>query len=115
MVVGVVTVSALKNLADEHDNPLPPHVVEDRRGRAMLMHEAPLVTVEADPVRVESRLAAGQVVCRVARGRRRRVTARTGPRWGRPRSTGFHASGPERHVQIRRPLDPQPGLRSIVP
>lgn len=48
---------------------LPPYVVEDRCGRAVLdARRHPLVTVEADQVRVESRLAAGQVECPDCRG-----------------------------------------------
>lgn len=43
---------------------LPPYVVEDRCGRAVLdARRHPLVTVEADQVRVELRLAAGQLGC----------------------------------------------------
>ncbi|MGH3847177.1 MAG: hypothetical protein ACRDS0_38020 [Pseudonocardiaceae bacterium] len=43
---------------------LPPYVVEDRCGRAVLdARRHPLVTVEADQVRVESRLVAGRVEC----------------------------------------------------
>lgn len=43
---------------------LPLYVVEDRCGRAVLdARRHPLVTVEADQVRVELRLAAGEVGC----------------------------------------------------
>ena len=53
----------VNNHADEDDDGPPAYVVVDRSGRAVLMHGGIVVTVEADPVRVESRLAAGKVEC----------------------------------------------------
>jgi hypothetical protein len=59
----VVTVTAPSELSGDDDGP-PACVVEDRRGRAVLdARRHPLVTVEADQVRVESRLSSGRVVC----------------------------------------------------
>lgn len=59
----VVTVTAPSRLSGDDDGP-PASVVEDRCGRAVLdARRHPLVTVEADQVRVESRLVAGQVGC----------------------------------------------------
>ena len=59
----VVTVTVPSELSGDDDGP-PAGVVEDRCGRAVLdARRHPLVTVEADHVRVESRLVAGQVVC----------------------------------------------------
>jgi hypothetical protein len=62
---------------------LPPYVVEDRCGGAVPdARRHPLVTVEADPVRVESRLVAGQVDCPGCAGALRP--------WGWARPRGVH-------------------------
>ena len=62
-----VDLSGLHRQCDEHlktTTALPPFVVEDRCGRAALdARRHPLVTVEADPVLVEKRLASGQLTC----------------------------------------------------
>ena len=78
----VVTVGAPSELSGDDDGP-PACVVEDRCGRAVLdARRHPLVTVEADQVRVESRLASGQVVCPGCLGALRR--------WGWARPRGVH-------------------------
>jgi hypothetical protein len=78
----VVTVTAPSKLSGDDDGP-PACVVEDRRGRAVLdARRHPLVTVEADQVRVESRLASGQVVCPGCLGALRPWG------WARPRGVG---------------------------
>jgi len=59
----VVTIAVPGKLSRDDDGP-PACVVENRRGRAVLdARRHPLVTVEADQVRVESRLVAGRLVC----------------------------------------------------
>ena len=56
----VVTVTVPSKLSGDDDGP-PACVVEDRCGRAVLdARRYPLVTVEVDQVRVESRLVSGQ-------------------------------------------------------
>jgi hypothetical protein len=78
----VVTVTASGRLSGDDDGP-PACVVEDRRGRAVLdARRHPLVTVEADQVRVELRLASGQVVCPGCLGALRP--------WGWARPRGVH-------------------------
>ena len=63
LVCLVVTVTVPSMLSGDDDGPFA-CVVEDRCGRAVLdARRHPLVTVEADQVRVESRLVAGQVGC----------------------------------------------------
>jgi hypothetical protein len=63
LICFVVTVTVPSELSGDDEGP-PACVVEDRWGRAVLdARRHPLVTVEADQVRVESRLASGQVVC----------------------------------------------------
>ncbi len=76
----VVTVTVPSKLSGDDDGP-PACVVEGRCGRAVLdARRHPLVTVEADQVRVESWLVSGQVVCPDCLGALRPWG------WARPRS-----------------------------
>jgi hypothetical protein len=90
----VVTVTVAGELSRDDDGP-PASVVEDRRERAVLdARRHPLVTVEVDQVRVESRLVAGLVVCPDCSGSLRP--------WGWARPRGVHGLAEVLHPRRAR-------------